>query len=100
MNAKELIELYKTEKRTRQIKSSEHFRYFVENKVGRPMDRPLFIALGHGGGQTYKTLWEVFDVRGNAGRPCYFYNENAKAVKILTEWGHVPLQEWLDKWTH
>lgn len=49
-----------------------------------------------GGGQTYKTLYEVFDPSGNNNRGCYFFNENQLAVEKLKRQGHIPLWVWLE----
>ena len=96
MTSEELIEEYKNEFYISSIRDIEHFRIWAENRLEKVMPRPLFIAQGKGGGQTYKTLWEVFDVRHNKGIHCYFYNQNKKAIDELEKSGHLPLQHWID----
>jgi hypothetical protein len=91
-----LINKYLLENKISKINDTDDFRHWLELKLNRTMPRPLFVAQGKGGGQTYKTLWEVFDVLNNHNRPCYFYNENPKAIKLLIEQGHIPLQQWID----
>lgn len=96
MKAEQLINMYLKEMRIKKIADVNEFRQWLELKFNKVMDRPLFIAKGKGGGQTYKTLWEVFDVLGNHNKPCYFYNENQYAIERLIAQEHLPLQHWID----
>lgn len=96
MNIKEEIIEYHKENHTQKIANVNDFKNWLEIRHQKRMPRPLFVSVGKGGGQTYKTLWEVFDVRGNAGRLCYFFNENEKTIHILENTHHLPLQHWLD----
>ncbi len=96
MRAKALLERYKIERRLHNISDVNDLKGWLEKTLRKRMVRPLFVAIGKGGGQTYKTLWEVFDSRFNNNTPSYFYNENIKAKTELLESGHIELQEWID----
>jgi len=96
MLAHRVIQLYKEENKLSKVGDVDHLKGWLERTYRKRMNRPLFYAAGKGGGQTYKTLWEVFDSTGNANTPCYYYNENCKAVQTLQYNGHLSLQHWLD----
>lgn len=96
MTAKELIDNYKTARKINKISDVKDFKGYAERVFRKRMPRPLFISVGKGGGQTYKTLWEVFDSRFNNNTPSYFYNENKKTIDELIASGHKELQEWID----
>jgi len=96
MIAKYLLDEYMSVYHLTRIDDTEHLKMWLQKRLCKKMPRPLFVARNKGGGQTYKTLWEVFDILGNANKPCYFYNENKKAIEILVKNGHKSLQNWID----
>jgi len=96
MRAKSLINEYKREHGVKGIKDIPHIKQWLEKRLCKRMNRPLFIAVGAGGGQTYKTLWEVFDITGNKNTPCYYYNENNTAIIKLNASKHLPLDTWIN----
>ena len=92
----ELVEKYLIQTNQKKVSDPNDLQIWLVNHLNKYMPRKLFYAKGKGGGQTYKTLFEVLDVRGNRNKPCYFYNENHKAVAELVTEGHIPLQDWVD----
>ncbi len=88
-----IVEEYLKSIKKKAIPSNAHFKSWIQNKYGRSMDRPLYAAKGLGGGQTYKTLWEVIVV--NKDIPVYFYNENVKAIHELEKRGHISIESWI-----
>ena len=95
MNAKQLISLYKKETKSSSIYSANVFKAWIEKHTGKKMNFPLFIAVGKGGGQTYKTLFEVYDPDHNNNRTSVFFNENYRAISDLERKGHISLDKWL-----
>jgi len=96
MDILNLINKFKEETGLSHIREVEPLKIWLEHKVGKRMDKPLFVSMGEGGGQTYKTLYEVYDKRHNNGKQSYFYNTNKKAIKELLKDGHIKLQDWVD----
>jgi len=92
MKIEELFEEYLVAKSITKIIDVDEFKKWLEKRISKNIDRPIFIARGIGGGQTYKILYEVFDIRENGNKPCYFYSINKRAVRELTMNGHKPLQ--------
>ena len=72
------------------------FKIWAQERLQKYMLKPLFISVGKGGGQTYKTMFEVYDSRNNRNRQCYFYNQNNRAIRSLIEDRHLTLQNWID----
>ena len=97
MTALEAIREYKQEHNFSRVADANHLKEWLEYKFKKKMHRPLFVSMGKGGGQTYKTLYEVFDVRHNSNMPSYFYNENPKAIEELYNNNHLPLDEWINE---
>ena len=95
MTAEELIYDYKREMKVGKVDPDE-FKIWATVRLNKHMLKPLFTAIGKGGGQTYKTLYEVYDSRNNRNRQCYFYNENVPAIRMLRSDGHLTLQNWID----
>jgi hypothetical protein len=99
MKAKELLDSYRNNPKycyDGRIEDTWALRVWLEKKFNKVMPHKLFVAMGKGGGQTYKTLWEVFDATGNNNQKCVFFNENKKAIDILVKNGHTSLQDWID----
>ncbi len=96
MLAVNLINKYKKEYGISKISNVLEFKGWAERTLRKRMQRPLFMSIGKGGGQTYKTLWEVFDSRHNNNEASYFYNENKKTIDELIKSGHKELQEWIN----
>lgn len=97
MRAKEVLELHLKATKKTQVDSTAHCKLWLESEFGKKMLRPLFISRGKGGGQRYKILWEVMDIKGNANLPCVYFTEMAVSHKYLKAAGdHMTLQEWID----
>ena len=93
--AKEYIEEYKEEYRLDRVEDTCHLKHWFEEKLQKSMNGALFVSMGRGGGQTYKTLWEVFDSIHNNNKQSVYFNENKKACKILNKNGHISLDNWI-----
>jgi hypothetical protein len=101
-NAKDLVDEYIMLNKIKRL-DTEHYpalRTWVENKVNKIMDRPLFVTRGSGGGQKYRIWWLVFNVLGNRNKRCYYYTETTAAEPHLRKYGHLSLQDWLDDPSH
>jgi hypothetical protein len=96
MLAEDLIKEYLTAINKTKVSDVADLRVWLQHRLKKNMPRKLFYSKGKGGGQTYKTLYEVFDVTTNSNKACYFYNENKKAITILENNNHISLQAWID----
>ena len=104
MNASDLIEEYRnrygSNGKTRSIAPEQwdHLAKWIENQTGVPIEKPLIVTNGSGGGQKYRLYYYLYDIKGNAGRPAIFYTDMKSVEKQLEAEGFMPLQKYLDKY--
>ena len=91
------IQEYKRERGVSKIDNTCDLKEWFEEKLQKPMNGGLFVAMGKGGGQRYKILWNVFDSVHNNNTFCIFYSEDVKASRIIKSHGHLSLDEWIKR---
>lgn len=93
-----VIRNYMKKNGLKKIDDAEALRRYLEDKYDKPMPRRLFVAMGNGGGNSYKLLWNVMDARNNRNRACYFHTDpkNKSAIRELQNEGHISVEEWIN----
>ena len=90
----DLVERYKRQTSTNKV-DVEHLKEWLEDIVGKPMNRPLVYVGGKGGGQRYKLFYDVWFIESSLGVKCYYIADVNDSILAPLALAHSSLEEWL-----
>jgi hypothetical protein len=96
MKAVDLIDEFFAEKKLDRLDNVNQLVFWLEQRLGKKMNRPLIFSKGCGGGQTYRVFWNTFDNLGNRNIPSYYFLCKGAKVPRLNANFHLQLQVWID----